>query len=731
MKKYLIPIAIVLVSGTLAFSQSTYLDWAASDGGIGFDIGRAVALDAQRNSYIAGLFQSTADFDPGTGVTNLISAGDNDAFVQKLDPNGNLMWAVGFGSTMADEAKGIAVDPGSGDVYVTGRFSGTLDFDPGPGTASLTSTGGFDAFILKLRANGSFAWVKQLGGAGSDEGTAIAANAAGVFTVGYYQGTADLNPGAGTVTSTSVAGTMDFFVQHLDSAGNYVWAKALGSDGLEYGFGIATGPNGEVIATGCFQDTIDFDPGPSVYTMIAPSGVTSGWVMRFTANGTFSWARQVGTAGFTIGYAPVVGPGGTVYVTGGFNGTVDLDPGSGVNMQTSNAYDVFLLKLRANGNYAGAWNFGGIGDDYGYAIGLSPAGKLYFTGGYGATVDFDPSPVDSFVVTSFNFTFDAFIEKMDTLGNFEWVVTIGGGGIDYGFGLATDATDRVLTTGCYDFQVDFDPTPATYNLTTVGNAEIYVQMLKQCSPSAASVTLSDCDSVELNGQWYTASGTYTQTLTNQGGCDSMLTANVTVLASSSASLTDTGCTVYSINGLAYGVTGTYSQTLVNAAGCDSILTLHLTIANVDTAVTVNSFSGTAHATNATFQWLDCNNNFFPLPGATASQFVPPYPSRFACAVTQLGCTDTSACYLINFVGAQEPILAQAALFPNPNAGRFMLDWSSNENAADVNITDVLGRIIWKGELRKGEWLDVNAPAGCYTVRLRTDEGAAVLKWIRE
>ena len=120
-------------------------------GGPSQDFGIGVAVDAAGNVYTTGSFKGTVDFDPGAGVTNLTSAGEADVFVQKLDLSGNFVWVVGMGGPSSDLGYGVAVDAG-GNVYITGYFTGTVDFDPGAGMTNLTSVGSIDVFVLKLAA---------------------------------------------------------------------------------------------------------------------------------------------------------------------------------------------------------------------------------------------------------------------------------------------------------------------------------------------------------------------------------------------------------------------------------------------------------------------------------------------------------------------------------------------------------------------------------------------------
>ncbi len=89
-----LPLLLIVFAG-FASAQAPSLVWAVGMGGPSGDQGHGIAVDAAGNVYTTGYFQGTTDFEPGAGVTNLTSAGSGDVFVQKLDPSGNLVWAVG------------------------------------------------------------------------------------------------------------------------------------------------------------------------------------------------------------------------------------------------------------------------------------------------------------------------------------------------------------------------------------------------------------------------------------------------------------------------------------------------------------------------------------------------------------------------------------------------------------------------------------------------------------
>src|SRR5262249_10507671 len=150
--------------------------------------------------------------DPGPGTLTLPYAASRDVFVQKLSSAGTLVWAEPVGGTDIDQGNSVAADS-AGNVYVTGTFSTTVDFDPGTGVANLSAGGFEDAFLLKLGPSGQYVWARDLATANFNaaQGTGVALDGAGnAYVAGYYEGTLTLGPGSGGVLTS--AGSFDVFV---------------------------------------------------------------------------------------------------------------------------------------------------------------------------------------------------------------------------------------------------------------------------------------------------------------------------------------------------------------------------------------------------------------------------------------------------------------------------------------------------------------------------------------
>jgi hypothetical protein len=457
-------ISLIIVSFIFSsnlFSQTPNWIWAKGVGGTGDDAGLSTIYDSQRNIYTGGSFQETVDFDPGAGTSNLISTGGYDIFISKSDSAGNYVWAKAIGGTGFDCCHAIVTDA-SGNIYLTGEFTGTVDFDPAAGIFNLTGGG---HFISKLDSSGNFIWAKAVTGAG---GYSIGLDAsANVYTTGYFSGTTDFNPGAGTFFLS--AGSIDIFILKLDSAGNFAWVKKTGSSGNDVGWSITTdnSGNGDVYTTGIFMDTVDFDPGAGVFNLIS-EGTSSIFILKLTSSGDLIWAKAIGGAAndFSGGLSITVSSSGSgnVYATGFFSGANDFDPGPATFFLTAlGSNDIFISKIDSAGNFVWSKKMGGVNNDVGLTVAIDASENIYTSGFFEGIGDFDPG-AGFFNLTSAG-NHDIFISKFDSSGNFVWAKEMGGAFDDDGHSIAVDAYGKILLTG------DFNSSLVSFDATILLNAD--------------------------------------------------------------------------------------------------------------------------------------------------------------------------------------------------------------------------------------------------------------------
>ncbi len=256
------------VSGTGQFS------WAVSTTGSANSVAGidGLAVDATGRLVMSGYYAGTVNFNPA-GSTLLTAAGSYDVAVWVLNSNGTLAWAQGFGGSGYDQSDAVAVDP-SGNIYVTGAFSGTVNFNPSGTAINLTAgSGGYNPFVLELSSTGSTVWADALVDSSNVAiANGIGVNAAGqVIVAGWFVGTVDFDPGPGTAPETS-RGDEDVFVAALDGSGNFVAVATGGGSGTDTSFGLALGASGAIAIAGGYTGPSN---GESILTTFGSTNLST------------------------------------------------------------------------------------------------------------------------------------------------------------------------------------------------------------------------------------------------------------------------------------------------------------------------------------------------------------------------------------------------------------------------------------------------------------------------
>ena len=224
--------------------------------------------DPSGNVFFAGNFTNTSDFDPGPASVALSSNGLDDAFILKLNAQGDYMWVKQFGSTEGDKPFALEVDR-QGNVFSTGEFRGTVDFDPDVAAFPLTSpTTGRCCFISKLDGAGNFVYAKNFQ-SGETVGMSLTIDSSNNLYIsgfsGGVQNTVDFDPGPGTY---NITGSVLFTVK-LDPVGGFMWAAGYSPTVVGLNFEskstVLVDQFNSVYLGGSFTGTVDFDPGPGSF----------------------------------------------------------------------------------------------------------------------------------------------------------------------------------------------------------------------------------------------------------------------------------------------------------------------------------------------------------------------------------------------------------------------------------------------------------------------------------
>lgn len=364
--------------------------WIKFVSGPGSAESAGIVVDSKGSAYILGDFALGIDFDPDTGTYNLAAGYDRDIFLLKLNAAGDFVWAKQFGGTSNEESISIAVDKAD-NIYITGIFGDTVDFDPGPGLHNLSAQTG-RIFVAKYDSGGNYIMAVNYGSGGMGGCSSIAVDQdQNIFTTGWFSSDIDIDPDSGTYVLPN-AGDYDFYIQKLDQCGNFSWGKSIGNYYNDESKSITTDASGNVYLTGYFGGTVDFDPGPGIYNLspvITPS--SSIFILKLDTAGNFVWAKNIGGSG--KGLSISLDNTGNVYTTGYFSGTIDFDPGIGTcYLACAGGFtdDIYIWKLNPFGDFIFARNLGGTNQDHGNAIAVDIAEDIYITGYFRYTADFNP-----------------------------------------------------------------------------------------------------------------------------------------------------------------------------------------------------------------------------------------------------------------------------------------------------------------------------------------------------
>ncbi len=545
---------LCIVSFPFGTLSAQFYNWAKTIGPSGYNVSFDIEVDQYKNVYITGRLDNNnvVDFDPGPGTANLMPVNYGpDIFFAKYDPMGNYIWAKSIGSTSTDIGYDIAVD-NNGNVYITGWFYGTADFDPGIGVANLTPIGDFDIFFAKYDSLGNYIWAKRIGSAGDDRAYGMAVDDNGnIIITGTFQDTVDFDPDTGSANLSSVNWT-DIFCAKYNTDGNFIWAKGIGSTGGNTGFSVDVDYIGNVYMSGGFQGTVDFDPDSGI-SNLSSAGSLDAFFVKFDTAGNFVWANKFGGPGLETGYEIRVDDSGIVYATG------------------VAASDIFFAKYDASGNNIWLNIMGSSSIDIGRSIAIDDSSNVYLTGVFGDTCDFNPDSIVTNILVSPS-PRGIFFAKYDSSGAYLWAETIGSGGWDLSHSIALDNNRNLYITGEIGGPTDFDP---GVGVTTLDQS-IFMAKYSPCQsiPQTTSTsTICENDSILLGGYYRKIADTYYDILTGANGCDSL---HATILNVDPAyNISDSAvvlCTGDSI--LIYGTyrtsASTYYDSSSTTAGCDSI-----------------------------------------------------------------------------------------------------------------------------------------------------------------
>ena len=411
------------------------IKFADAFGDSAIQTGLATTIDKSGNILVAGAHGGVIDFGGGP----LTSPGGDNAFLAKFTTGGQYTWAKTFGDGKGQSISGVGVD-GMGNVYVTGNFTGTIDF----GGATLTATGTLftDIFLAKLGPDGSHIWSQRFGDENAQNALSLAVDGAGnVIIAGYFQNV--VNFGGGDLTS---AGMFDMFVAKYNSSGAHQWSRRFGDAAQsQYARAVTADAAGNIYVAGEITGSIDFGGGAMSVTT-----AKSALVAKLDGLGNASWVKLAnGDANSeSVAYSVAVGPNGEVAAGGYFKNKFDLGGTSTTSVGTD---DAFITLFSGAGAHTLTKTFGDSEQQRVTSVGFAPNGEVYATGDFSGAIDFETG----MAVTSTGLS-DGFLVRLNANGCPAWLKTFTGAMAQLPQALAVDPTTAgVVVTGQFIGSTDF------------------------------------------------------------------------------------------------------------------------------------------------------------------------------------------------------------------------------------------------------------------------------------
>lgn len=361
--------------------------------------------------------------------------------------------SANFGGTSSNHGEAIALDTG-GNVFMAGRYSGTVDFGCGAMTSQGTTKA--DVYVVKLSATGTCLWSRSVGGAvgaDGDNGVALDVDPAGNPVIGSnFYGTADF-----LGTSRTAVGSTDMFVMKLtNSTGALTWLRTYGGSGIDRVLGLAVDKSSNVYFTGAFAGTVNF--GGSA---LASAGAGDIPVVKLNGSGAHVWSRKFGGTTADIGYGIAVDSLFNVHVGGQFSGSVNFGTGA---LTSNGVSDGFFIKLNSTGaTTTFAKQIGGPSDDLVRDVSVDATGRSAIAGRFKTSVDLGGGPITAAGT-------HAFVVAYTNAGAYSWSKTIGGSGVSQALGIARDTVGNVAVVGYFNGSVNL----GAGNVASAGADDVFI-----------------------------------------------------------------------------------------------------------------------------------------------------------------------------------------------------------------------------------------------------------------
>ena len=427
------------------------LSWGTYFGSTLEDVITAIKEDNSHNSYVCGYTSSTSGIASGGAYQFNFTGGPFDMFFAKFSSTGLLNYATYYaGNPGTTEATCLALDnAASPNIYIGGYTTCPNGGGPPPhftnfGAYQQVNNGGDDGFLLKLNNAGTRQWCTFIGGTGNDFVYGVATDASGnnVYITGQTASTTSISTGGSY--QAAISGPTDAFLAKFNSSGAIQWSTYYGGTAQETGIGVVCDGLGNIDITGQTNSVISIASAGAYQGSL--SGTQDAFIAQFNSAGTRNWGTYFGGTSTEIGNGIASDGGGNLAVVG------NTTSGSGVAsvnaFQTAygGVQDAFVAYLTNNGTLQWSSYYGGSGFDYGQAVCFDVFGNPVIVGGTFSTTGIATLNSSQAAIGG---DYDAFIAKINPLGQMFWDSYFGGSFYDYANGVASDASNGQLVIAGY------------------------------------------------------------------------------------------------------------------------------------------------------------------------------------------------------------------------------------------------------------------------------------------
>lgn len=694
MKKIKTILITLFIAGTINLlgQEVRHNNWIHKLGGSGNQVYPSnIASDANGNIYVTGYFYcfngNKFDLNPGTDTLNFSNNSNGDIFIAKFTKNGNLIWGKAIGGSNFDACNSIYVK--NNFLYMTGRFRGTVDFDPNYGVTNLISNNNSDdAFILKLDTSGNYVWANSIGSVNFDEGKKIIINTVNdnITLCGSFNNTCDFDPSNSVANLTSNGGG-DAFIANYNQSGVYVSAYSFGAGSFDVANSIEYDANGGLIVVGNFYGSVDFDVTSS--QSILTANYIDGFIAYYNPDYTLKFVKKIGGNKTDEIYDVKLDPQGNIYVGGIFRDTCIFDSSDkkweSIAVGSNDAF-IYILSSQ-NGNPIDLNILNAEPTKYVYInrLALSSQGSIYGAGESNSSITVNKNnEIYNLKVIGSN----GFIVGIDKFKEF---INIENFSNKSGFGGINDFTinsnKEIFMIGGFSSTPDFEPSERIKNIVGSG-INVFIGHY------------TTCERVKINASFY-------NNIIGDTACKGSITLIKPNVIPSGTTISwyakDTGKTYLSgANFITQKMTSNTTYYLQDSmCSVTNRKPVNIYVVEIDSTVDKNGPKLTASATSSSlkYQWINCDNQT-NITGATSNSFTPNNSGNYAVIITDTitQCSVKSNC---TYVVSNNKIMSNSnkiKLYPNPANQSIQIETTNNQSAIMFEIFDVTGKTIKTGKI---------------------------------